>query len=472
MINIDPTILIIMGEVIVALIVAMVGVLFFMLKSRKRDRAAVAELQGRLKSNASKRQEWFEDVLATNIEGGDAEANRELATVWVEKEDQFYAQLVNMYVKRNSTALRGLDKLLHEYTASYLELVSLMRTRIDEEHEAVPEAVKDKLERLVQEGERLTGIIKTLEADNARLNTELEAANKEIDQAMHEYSLAFHPGGMTGSAATAPAAQTAVAAEPATVEQEEVAALEPEMPVEPEAELEPPAEEMMAEVVDLEPEETEVALAEPIFEESEVTTEEPVAEEVTVEIEEPISEPVFEAADESATLVEMDLAALDQLEEVTEEVGATEATAEGAAEEWLGSFDEKPDSEEIQEQAKASELTEAVESAEPSEAEDAAKGAVIDLAEEGEIILPELNELMAAAEDEDVGGDLLPGDELPVLDESVDGGGDIVDEDNLLAQLEGLEEIDLPSFSKEGEMDESADLAPPSTKEKGEEKKA
>jgi hypothetical protein len=395
MINIDPTILIMMGEVILVLIVAMAVSLLFMFKGKKRDRAAVAELQGRLKENASTRQEWFENVLANSIENGDEQANRELATHWVEKENQFYAHLVNMYMKRNSSALRGLDKLLHEYTSSYLDLVALMRTRIDEEQESVPDDVKTQLERLAEEGERLSAIVNTLEQENQRLNSELAAANQEIDQAMREYSLAFRPGsGMTGSAI--PAAAAAAPVVMAAADSDEV-----------------------------------------VME---------VAEELPADMPEEVG--FVEAIEEPEVVEEMNLAELDQIPE-----SEMEEVTEVADVDWRSSFDESPDSD-----------LAAVEDV------GAAKGAVIDLADEGELLLPELNEIMAADEqlefagdlvgDDAMVGDLLPDDDqIPVLEESVatDIGG-MIDEENLLAQLEGLEEIELPSFSEDLVMDESTDL--------------
>jgi hypothetical protein len=419
MIKIDPTILIVAGEVMLALLVALVAILIYLFRGKSRDRAAAAELQGRLKGNAAKRQEWFESLLASSIENGDAEANRELAATWVEKENQFYNHLVNMYLKRNASALRGLDKQLHDYTSSYLELVSLMRTRIDEEQGTIPEEIKAQLEQLAQEGERLAAVVQTLEQENQRLNSELAAANSEIDQAMREYSVAFRPGsGMTGSAIAAAPVAIAAAAEAAV---------------------------------------DEVEMAEPVAAMA-LDADEPSAEETGAELEALgaaiMAEGGGAAAADTALLEEMDLAAVDAL---AEPESKTEPAAEpAAADEWRASFDERPDGE------PATEVTTA-----------AAKGPVIDLADEGEILLPQLNELMTSIElpdanaDEAMMGDPLAGDELPILDESVDGdGANAVDEARLLAELEGLEEGEPPSFASDIVMDELADLDQPPAKGK------
>lgn len=406
MINIDPTILIIMGEAILALLVVVTGVIFVMLRARKRDRDAVAELQGRLKKNASKRQEWYENVLANSIEDGDPDANRELAKSWVEKENRFYAQLVDMYMKRNTEALRGLDRLLHDYSSSYLELVSLMRTRIDEEQQSVPDDVREQLERLGQEGERLARIVQTLEGENQRLSTELDGANKEIDQALREYSVAFRPGsGMTGSALPAApvAAAAAAVAAPLVMAAAGEAAAEIELP-EPEVEMAVAPDEFGADGL----------------------------EELTSEI---MAETAA-AGDSSGgeAMEEMDLAQFGAIPAGDDGLeGLADDLASDAAADWREGFDERPE-----EEARAGE---------EAALSEAAKGPVIDLADEGDIVLPQLNELMAAIELPDPhAADLPEGEELPILDESVDAddGGLGIDEEQLLAQLEGLEEIDLP----------------------------
>ena len=170
-------------------------------------------------------------------------------------------------------------------------------------------------------------------------------------------------------------------------------------------------------------------------------------------MEEPQEESVAMAAVEEPEVAaevveEMNLAELDQIP-----ASEMEEVTETSDVDWRSSFDESPDSD-----------LAAMEDA------GAAKGAVIDLADEGELLLPELNEIMAADEhldivgefagDDEMVGDLLPDDDqLPVLEESVatDIGG-MIDEENLLAQLEGLEEIELPSFPGDLATDELLEL--------------
>lgn len=194
MIQIDPTILIIMGEVILALIVVIGAALIYFLKLRKRDKQAVEVLQKRLEGNAEQRQEKLEELITQA--GADSEAegsSREVAQQLVDKENGFYNRLVEIYMQRNSTALKSLDKLLHDHTSSYLDLVSLMRNRAESQQAGLPDEMKEQLGRLEQDGQKLASEVEKLKEENQRLSRELEDAYSEIDRAMREYSQVFHP---------------------------------------------------------------------------------------------------------------------------------------------------------------------------------------------------------------------------------------------------------------------------------------
>lgn len=452
MINIDPTILFIMGEVIIALVVVMAGLIIVMFKARKRDRDAATKLQVRLKRSEPDRQAWYENVLEKSIENGDADANRELAKSWVENESRVNTQIVDMYMKRNSEALLGLDKLLHEHSSAYIELISLMRARLEEQQQSVPDEVREQLERLAQESEQMGLIVETLKQDNQRLSSELAGANKEIDQAMSEYSVAFRPGsGMTGSAGPVAAGVTVAAAgvaglldveEPETMRVSAVLpASVPEMDASLSAVLEADIDEPWPETA------ADASLAEGLGSELDELTSEIMAETGAIV-----------GANESAVVEEMDLDQWSETEAMpVAESGLVEDSVEAAVESpvdesvnaWRDSFDELPDAAEVAEKSETIVTKHA-------------KGPVIDLSDEGGIVLPELNGLVATA-DEDM-EELLAGDELPVLDEGVEKG--VLDEERLLAQLEGLDDIELPLLSSGMDMDEMTDLELPPAKVK------
>lgn len=248
MISIDPTILIVMGETIFALVVVIAVILVRWVMLKKRDKAAVTTLEGRLTRNEEKRQEWYQNILTEGEPEPDS-AFKEMAHGWVEKENKFYGKLIEMYMHRNSTAMSSLDKLLHDYSSSYMELVIMMRDRLGEKEANFNEETRAQVERMAEEGVKIAQEMEILRGENERLSKELASAYSEIEQAMKEYSMAFRPGGMTGSN-VAPAAPTPVApaveAQPAPVV-EETAESEAEGVAEPMVATFSPEQEVAAE---------------------------------------------------------------------------------------------------------------------------------------------------------------------------------------------------------------------------------
>lgn len=252
MISIDPTILIVMGEIIFALVVVIIAILARWMMLKKRDKAAVTALEVRLTRNEDKREEWYQNILTEGQEKPDS-AFKEMAQGWVEKENKFYGKLIEMYMHRNSTAMSSLDKLLHDYSSSYMELVVMMRDQLGEKEANINEETRVQIERMAEEGVKIAQEMEVLRGENERLSKELANAYSEIEQAMKEYSMAFRPGGMTGSNAV-PAAPTSVApaveAQPAPVAEDTV-----------ESEAEGVVEPMVA---TFSPEQGESAEAEPL----------------------------------------------------------------------------------------------------------------------------------------------------------------------------------------------------------------
>ena len=63
MIKIDPTRLIILGEVILGLLIFLVGGVVIFIKLKKRDKKRVAELKKRLKKNGKKSDDPDQELL-------------------------------------------------------------------------------------------------------------------------------------------------------------------------------------------------------------------------------------------------------------------------------------------------------------------------------------------------------------------------------------------------------------------------
>ncbi len=193
MIKIDPFLLIIFAEVVVGLVVILGAVTVVFIKRKNKDKLVLKVLQARMKDDTSKRESVLEESIAISCgDGEDNEAavaeNKEIAKKMAETESAFYSRLVTMYTQRDSTALKSLDKLLHEYTSSHLESVSQMRERIDAEQENISEELGRQMEVLEQNGQTLALEVEKLKVENKNLSGDLEKAHAEIDMAMQEYT--------------------------------------------------------------------------------------------------------------------------------------------------------------------------------------------------------------------------------------------------------------------------------------------
>ncbi len=225
MISIDPAILFVMGEVMLALLVGLGAICFWLLRNRKRDKSAISILEARLKKNSSSREQMFEDMIKGAAGDGEEEvekeggASKELAKEWVAKENKLYGHLINMYATRDSAVVSSLDKLLHEYTSNYLDIVVEMRKRLNDQQLAMDEETQAALSRMEEQGKLLSTQVTELKEENARLAKELQNAEREIDQTVREYASAFRHDGTK-----APAPVAAVAAAGAAVATAAVAA--------------------------------------------------------------------------------------------------------------------------------------------------------------------------------------------------------------------------------------------------------
>ena len=191
MISIDPTVLIVMGEAIVGLIVIVAVIVVVMVKRQRRTQALLAELNNRLQQTANDRQVVYENMLGDLFEEGDDGECATVAQGLVAQENEFYGRLIEMYMKRNSSTLRQLDKHMQEFSASYTDVIADMRAKIEEGAALEASELTAQLEKMASEHEVVAREIEEVRAENERLGRDLDQAYKEIDQAMSEYSAAF-----------------------------------------------------------------------------------------------------------------------------------------------------------------------------------------------------------------------------------------------------------------------------------------
>lgn len=464
MIKVDPTLLIIIAEVVVGLVVILAAVLFFFIKRRKADKQALADLNKHLKTDTDKRQKVLEESIAKSCGGGEnndevATENEEMAKKWCDKENAFYSRLVTMYIQRDSTALKSLDKLLHEYTSSHLDAVAMVRERFDAERSELSEELGQRLEKLEQDGQTLASEVGALKDENQRLSTELEKANTEIDQAMDEYTRMA----VTGSVSKTKAA----AKEPEPIEEPVVSILEDEdeVEVEVESDAEVSVEDLVADIeAGLEGQSDAGGVDEAGLEQVSELEMELQAEPVPVESGvEPEQSDEFDN-DEADTLVDMSI--LDEIDvepvvaespgeviedAVPEAVQSPDKTVEGVDSKELEmladivgeAVSEEESLEDVVLHAMAEESAAQQTEAEVEVDVDEDPALVIDLAKDDEIVLPLMPEKTVAP----------PESELLSEEQSIDGGG--INEDELLAQLAEIEgDDDFGSLDGFGELPE------------------
>jgi len=408
MIKIDPTLLILLGEVVLGLVVVLGIFIVVLMKRGKRDRAAVAELRRRIEKNADSREQHLVEALS-DVEGNVEASDQSLAKSLVDKENTFYEKIIEIYMQRNSSAMKSVDKLLHDYSSSYLDALASVREKLGSEEAALSEEAAEQLARMEAEAQRMASEVEALKQENERLSKELAEAYAEIEQAMREYSVAFRTGSSDGgkvvggslaagaSAAAAAAAAATVLTEPAGAEPEvvEAAIAEPES-VEPEEAPDEPLD--LEDLSDLGDE----------F----VAFSEEEAEEID-EVEEEISENIADLGllDEGELASQLGAADIEEPLEM-------ESDAEMAAEEMIEEFDlGAGDAAEAPEEDDIAALEAALEAEVDFESEPESEPPILDEAVEVDTDLDQFADLEAALEAEDLASG---GDELPIVDDVLD----------------------------------------------------
>lgn len=175
------TLTIVLAEITAVLltVIAIIGIRA--LRRYRRDQAAVNTLVINIMENQSERVAKLATLLKnSNNLSADAAQNR--ASELTKKQNKFYQDAIDLYFTRNSEILAKLDTRLENLLENY-------RTLLNESTEnKVDTAVVDKLS---QDIAALTSEIGELHTENTNLNTQLQAAEKELDQLGREYISAF-----------------------------------------------------------------------------------------------------------------------------------------------------------------------------------------------------------------------------------------------------------------------------------------
>ena len=167
MIQINPIILLLLGEL---LLVAMVVSVVFIARSVVRhrgDRAAAGKLISHIKEDDARRKEETRKIIQEQY-GYHNQHLEDLFSQIDKHEKHFYQNFLNLYLKRNSTALENLHITFYEATKPYRSIELPANARSEKpgmnviENEAISMEQKEvEIKRLSEENHQLSKELKT-----------------------------------------------------------------------------------------------------------------------------------------------------------------------------------------------------------------------------------------------------------------------------------------------------------------------
>lgn len=201
----------ILAEIVLLLLIICGGVLFLKIREQRRDKQAVHALTEKLTSGKEDRLNILSIKLkdSLNLEGDELSA---AAQEILEKENEFYSDVVKLYTTHDSSALEGLDQKVTGLAETYAKMGSApAQNSSSASHEIVEE-----LTTLRSENARIQVELESLQNTNEKLVQELEATRQEMRETVAEFVSAFSGGRdaaeekMNGTAAapTAPVPQS------------------------------------------------------------------------------------------------------------------------------------------------------------------------------------------------------------------------------------------------------------------------
>lgn len=169
MIEIDPLIVMTMGEVLVILFVIIVVMVALAMKRKTNDRKAVEELIERLKKNRATRRDKIRCMLNGKYHYQDEQLDQAVNDL-SKIEKGFYQKFIDLYLGREHKALSKFDQKVEEITEPYFNL-------------ALPEVAGEA----ASEDESKDEIARLREA-NDKLKEELAVSMNTLGRMLSEYS--------------------------------------------------------------------------------------------------------------------------------------------------------------------------------------------------------------------------------------------------------------------------------------------
>jgi polyhydroxyalkanoate synthesis regulator phasin len=178
------TLTIILAEICSVLVVVLLVIGGRALHRRRREQAAVNTLVTSIKENQSTRVEKLVGMLKDSGQLNDEDALGK-ANELIKKQNKFYQDAIDLYFTRNHEVLSKLDSRIEDLLSQYQVLVTVT------DGEA-PTVDSGAIEQLSKDIAALSKELENLRSENAKLTSQLKAAEHELDQLGQEYVSAFN----------------------------------------------------------------------------------------------------------------------------------------------------------------------------------------------------------------------------------------------------------------------------------------
>lgn len=180
MIQINPIFLLLFGELLLVTTIVSVVLIALSVARNRGDRAAVRKLVSHIKEDDAQRKEETRKIIQERY-GLQNEMQDDLLFRIDKQEKLFYQNLVNLYLKRNATALEKLHINFHQATEPYRSIELPSNATSGEPNTAVTEDEAVLMEQKEAEIARLSD-------ENHRLSEELKITMEAMGRMLKEYA--------------------------------------------------------------------------------------------------------------------------------------------------------------------------------------------------------------------------------------------------------------------------------------------
>ncbi len=181
--QINPIFLLLFGELLLLTTVVSVVLIALAIVRKRAGRAAARKLVSNIIKDEARRQEETKKIIQEQY-GLQNEKQENLFSKINMEENRFYQTLVNLYLKRDATALATLHFAFHGATEPYRSIVLSATTDFGESDIAVDGAEVVSMEHREAEIERLV-------SENQQLSEELKTTMESMGRMLKEYATMY-----------------------------------------------------------------------------------------------------------------------------------------------------------------------------------------------------------------------------------------------------------------------------------------